>query len=184
MSNHTDYLTEYYGRLRDEDDYVTRQYWADMTFGPNLLSVVAKWTGETWMAAHPEFDGFRAGQWTEYRPSYLITTCCYGNCERWAHGNTATHRWFTPDAGLPFVALCKGHAKQKRDAGHDVVAYSTLLRLRNEASTKAYHAYKRTRALWSDRGIYPKLIDRAEETLNRWEEREIVRNGRAYGLDV
>ena len=68
MSNHTDYLTEYYGRLEDEDDYVTRKYWADMTFGPNLMTKVAKWTGETWMAAHPEFDGFRAGQWTEYRP--------------------------------------------------------------------------------------------------------------------
>ena len=185
MTTHEEYLINYWNRLADEDTYEARKYWADMTFGPNLMTKIAKWTGETWMAAHPEHDGFCVGQWTEYGPSHLITTCCYGNCTKWAHGHTATHRWFTPGSGLPFVALCKGHAKERRDAGvgHDIVAYSTLVRLRDEASTKAYDAYKRIRALWSDRGIYPKLIDRAEETLGRWEQREIVRTGRAYGLD-
>jgi hypothetical protein len=152
----TDY---YYASLSDEDGYQARKYWTEMTFGLNLT--------------------------TKTGPTYLITTCCYGNCAKWAHGSTATHRWFTPGSGLPFVALCKGHAKERRDAGvgHDVVAYSTLVRLRSEASTKAYDAYKRIRALWSDRSNYPKLVDRAEETLGRWEGREVVRNGRAYGLE-
>jgi len=187
MTNQAESLTNWYDApLSDEDGYQARKYWTEMTFGPNLMTKVAKWTGETWMAAHPDHDGNVFGSWTEYRPSYLITTCCYGNCEKWAHGNTATHRWFTPGGGfgsLPFVALCRGHARDRRNEGEDVVAYSTLVRLREEASGKTYAAYKRVRALWSDRGIYPKLIDRAEETLSRWENREIVRTGRAYGLE-
>ena len=57
MSNHDEYLAAFTVALADEDDYRCRKYWAEMTFGPNLLSVVEKWTGETWMAAHPDHDG-------------------------------------------------------------------------------------------------------------------------------
>ena len=154
-----------------------------MTFGPNLL-IGTKWTGATWMAAHPDHDGWVAGSWTEYRPSSLITTCCYGNCAKWSHGHTATHRWFTPGSALPFVALCKGHAKERRDEGEDVVAYSTLCRLHYEAISKESDAEKTDRANHWDRGWRSRaFMDRSEARLTLWWTRQIIRWGRSYGLD-
>ena len=161
-----------------------RAYWAGMKFGPNLL-IGTKWTGATWMAAHPDHKGWVAGSWTEHRPSHLITTCCYGNCEKWTHGNTATHRWFTPDAALPFVALCKGHAKDRRDEGEDVVAYSTLNRLHYEAVCKESDAEKTDRGNHWDRGWRSRaFMDRSEARLTLWWTRQIITWGRAYGLDT
>ena len=151
-----------------------------MTFGPNLL-VPTKWTGETWMAAHPDHDGWVSGSWTSYSPSYLITTCCFGNCGML---HDATHRWFTPGSALPFVALCKGHAKERRDAGvgHDVVAYSTLIRLASHASGKQYDAEKTSRRSLLGSAAY-KIIDRDIERMEMWTDRMIVAQGRAYGLN-
>jgi len=158
-------------------------YWSNMTFGSNLM-VGTKWTGETWMAAHPDHEGWVSGSWTEYSPSHLITTCCFGNCEKWAHGHEATHRWFTPGSALPFVALCKGHAKERRDAGvgHDVVAYSTLRRLAANASDKQYDAEKTSRYSLMAR-MSDKIIDRDIARMEMWGDRRIVHGGRAYGLN-
>jgi hypothetical protein len=156
-----------------------------MTYGPNLL-VGTKWTGETWAAAHPDHEGWVSGSWTEYRPSHLITTCCYGNCEKWPdHGHKATHRWFTPGSALPFLALCKGHAKERRDAGvgHDVVAYSTLIRLSSHATDKQYDAEKTSRYSLMAR-MSDKVIDRDIERMEMWTDRMIVAGGRAYGLNL
>ncbi len=179
-----------------EQEHRDRMYWSNMSFAPNLMTKVAKWTGETWMAAHPDHDGNVFGSWTEYRPSTLITTCCYGNCEKWAHGNTATHRWFAPrytideikggalEWGLPFVALCKGHAKERRAEGEDVVAYTTLCRLHYEAVSKESDAEKADRANHWDRGWRSRaFMDRSEARLTLWWTRQIIRWGRSYGLD-
>ena len=99
------------------------------------------------------------------KPSYLVTTCCYGNCAKWSHGSTATHRWFTPGSALPFVALCKGHAKQKRDAGEDVVAYTTLVREASRAFGVQYDAEKRSR-----RSILGRMSDATINRDERWME--------------
>jgi len=182
MSTHDEYLTIFAAAVADEDAYQCRKYWVEMTFGPNLLTGT-KWTGATWMAAHPEHEGWVTGSWTEHRPTHLITTCCYGNCEQWSHGNTATHRWFTPLGGIPFVALCKGHAKQRRDEGEDVVAYTTLVRRKGVAIGKEVDAEKASRAAWWDRGyLTHKVLDRYEDRLHLWWQRRLVREGRAYGL--
>jgi len=113
----------------------------------------------------------------EYEPTYLVTTCCYGNCGQWSHGSTATHREFAPvytlddlrggalPWGLPFVALCKGHAKQRRAAGAEVVAYTTLAREASRAFGVQYDAEKRSR-----RSILGRMSDAMIDRDERWLE--------------
>jgi len=114
-------------------------------------------------------------------PSYLVTTCCYGNCAKWSHGSTATHRWFTPRSALPFVALCKGHAKQKRDAGEDVVAYTTLVREASRAFGVQYDAEKRSRRSILGR-MSDAMIDRDLRWLDIADEKSNKANTRARAL--
>lgn len=113
----------------------------------------------------------------EYEPTTLVTTCCYGNCGKWSHGHEATHREFAPVLtiadiragalpwGLPFVALCKGHAKQRRAAGAEVVAYTTLVREASRAFGVQYDAEKRSR-----RSILGRMSDAMIDRDVRWME--------------
>ena len=129
----------------------------------------------------------------EGTPTTLVTTCCYGNCGQWSHGSTATHREFAPvytideikagalEWALPFVALCKGHAKQRRAAGAEVVAYTTLAREASRAFGVQYDAEKRSRRSILGR-CSDAMIERDEKWLYVADEKSHKANTRARAL--
>ena len=119
----------------------------------------------------------------DHKPSYLVTTCCYGG-----HTDidgprpvTATHREFTPDGAVPFLALCKYHARKRRAAGAEVVAYSTLVRLASEAFGKQYDWEKAGRRAIIGRQS-DAIQDRACDMEHMWDQRLIERSNRAEAL--